>query len=101
MNDNKLIAEFYLENIPHEHTFGIALLHMESEAMEFHTSWDWLMPVAKKCINPEVNTEGWDNLAVALTTCNLDEVYQAVVEFIKAYNAVEVALAQEKYDNEE
>ena len=57
------------------------------EHLQYHTSWDWLMPVAKKCINPEDNTEGWDNLAVALTTCNIEKVYQAVVEFIKEYNS--------------
>ena len=56
-----------------------------TDDMMFDT-WDWLMPVAKKCINPEDNTEGWDKLAVALTTCDIDEVYQAVVEFIKEYN---------------
>jgi len=88
---NKLIAEF----------MGVKYPMLKGSDLQYHTSWDWLMPVAKKCINPEVNTEGWDNLAVALTTCNLDEVYQAVVEFIKEYNAVEVALAQEKYDNEQ
>jgi len=72
MDNNKLIAEFMGVKPP---------LYME-----YHISWDWLMPVAKKCINPEDNTEGWDNLAVALTTCNIEEVYQAVVEFIKEYN---------------
>ena len=72
MNNNKLIAEF---------------MGLSGRCNgKYDKSWDWLMPVAKKCINPEDNTEGWDNLAVALTTCNLDEVYQAVVEFIKIYN---------------
>jgi hypothetical protein len=101
MNNNKLIAEFMdLEEAPKgivneynpreyyvkEYNSGVWYL---PEEMKYHSSWDWLMPVAKKCINPEVNTEGWDNLAVALTTCNLDEVYQAVVEFIKTYNDVQ------------
>ena len=62
-------------------------LHTNVDAdLKYHTSWDWLMPVAKKCINPEDNTEGWDNLAIALTTCNIEEVYQAVVWFIQEYN---------------
>ena len=79
MDNNKLIAEF----------MGVGKLYeaqSSNQWNQYHTSWDWLMPVAKKCINPEDNTEGWDNLAVALTTCNIDEVYQAVVEFIKTYN---------------
>ena len=79
MKDNKLIAEFM-----DLRSTGMSI-YKESE-YKYHTEWNWLMPVAKKCINPEDNTEGWDNLAVALTTCNIDEVYQAVVEFIKTYN---------------
>ena len=79
MKDNKLIGDFMdIRNT------GLSV-YKESE-YKYHDSWDWLMPVAKKCINPEDNTEGWDNLAVALTTCNIEEVYQAVVEFIKTYN---------------
>ena len=74
MKDNKLIAEF------------MSAEYTGTRVKDYDTSWDWLMPVVEKCINPEDNTEGWDNLAVALTTCNIDEVYQAVVEFIKTYN---------------
>jgi hypothetical protein len=102
MNNNKLIAEFMGIVYPKlDNVIVIDNVVIKENELQYDTSWDWLMPVAKKCINPEDNTEGWDNLAVALTTCNIEEVYQAVVEFIKAYNAVEVALAQEKYDNEE
>ena len=101
MKDNKLIAEFMGvkptilgDEITYEMYGAIDCIEdgvdeqhfFLEEQLLFHTSWDWLMPVAKKCINPEDNTEGWDNLAVALTTCNIDEVYQAVVEFIKTYN---------------
>ena len=106
MKDNKLIAEFMgvhdeisLDSIAGNiHSWSDAPFFYTTEdskekVMEgitkyskYHTEWNWLMPVAKKCINPEDNTEGWDNLAVALTTCNIDEVYQAVVEFIKTYN---------------
>ena len=78
-NDNKLIGDFMdIRNT------GLSVY--AEHAYQYNSSWDWLMPVAKECINPEDNTEGRDNLAVALTTCNIDEVYQAVVEFIKTYN---------------
>ena len=90
--ENKLIALFmgleedgvdgYLVDMDKD--YGYQIIH--ESCFLYNSSWDWLMPVAKKCINPEDNTEGWDNLAVALTTCNIDEVYQAVVEFIKTYN---------------
>ena len=106
MKDNKLIAEFMgvhdeisLDSIAGNiHSWSDApFFYITEDSKEkvmegitkyskYHTEWNWLMPVAKKCINPEDNTEGWDNLAVALTTCNIDEVYQAVVEFIKTYN---------------
>ena len=90
ISDNEMIAEFMgIENDLYHFQSHDTDMHYTDSELKFHTSWDWLMPVAKKCINPEVNTEGWDNLAVALTTCNLDEVYQAVVEFIKTYNDVQ------------
>ena len=87
MKDNKLIAEFYLENIPHEHTFGIALLHMESEAMEYHTSWDWLMPVVEKI--------GDENLL----SIDIDIVYDRVVEFIKEHNDVQTLREDAQFIN--
>ena len=86
MNNNKLIAEFMGMVVSDSDNYT-SELHTNVDAdLKYHTSWDWLMPVAKKCINPEDNTEGWDNLAIALTTCNIEEVYQAVVWFIQEYN---------------
>ena len=46
---------------------------------EYHTGWDWLMPVARKCHSlgiGDVNIYGAD----------IDAVYKEVVEFIKQYN---------------
>ena len=84
MNNNKLIGDFMgvVFHDDENQYYNADGLHI-GNTLQYHTSWDWLMPVAKKCINPEDNTEGWDKLAVALTTCDIDEVYQAVVEFIK------------------
>lgn len=108
MKGNKLIAEFmgykvidkpkvvngenFFEYIDEngKYTYCNSLLR-------YNDQWNWLMPVAKKCINPEDNTEGWDNLAVALTTCNIDEVYQAVVEFIKEHNEINRLVGLSKY----
>jgi len=82
MNDNKLIAEFMdIRNT------GLSI-YKESE-YEYHTSWDWLMPVANEIIKSrdEQNTD-WDltNLKYALGTTNIDYVYKAVIEFINEYN---------------
>ena len=57
------------------------------EEMLFHKSWDWLMPVVKKChaIDPHnIRKEiGHRNMYGA----NINIVYEGVVEFIKFYNS--------------
>ena len=96
MKDNKLIAEF----------MGVKPLHMGGsveyeiygildfiedgidkkhffleEELEFHSSWDWLMPVVDKCF--DTHFEHSDDLSFLLKTFKpLEEVYKAVVEFI-------------------
>ena len=53
----------------------------------FHSSWDWLMPVAEKCLTSDEKTDGQHYfINDALLTCNIDVVYDRVVEFIKDYN---------------
>ena len=90
MKDNKLIAEFMGVKPP---------LYME-----YHTSWDWLMPVVEKIgelyhtITIETNNESDQCVIlcykedekyrrifeVGLTLH--EATYKAVVEFIKTYN---------------
>ena len=54
------------------------------DEMKYHKSWDWLMPVVEKCLT----TGDRQHFVIndALLTCNIEEVYKAVVEFIKEYN---------------
>ncbi len=61
---------------------------------EFHSSWDWLMPVVAK-INELIDTDGHSrgkafvtisNSHDALVSANIKKVFKAVVEFIKWYN---------------
>ena len=82
MKDNKLIAEFMGE--PYYYADEERYYYADDEGMEFHTSWDWLMPVAEKCLT----TGDSQHFVIndALLTCNIEEVYKAVVEFIKQYN---------------
>ena len=81
MKDNKIIAEFM--GYPELGTEG------DFSYLKYHTSWDWLMPVANEIIKSrdEQNTD-WDltNLKYALQTTNIEYVYRAVVEFINEYN---------------
>ena len=106
MEDNKLIAEF----MQFEHN-GDTLLNyvngnpnLDIEPLEYHTSWDWLMPVVE-----EIEKLGYDFTASKrrdilvydanfMDENNIDIVYienykdrkeatyQAVVEFIEFYN---------------
>jgi len=81
MNNNKLIAEFmsvdcvdvdtYLEN---------------NKELQYHISWDWLMPVVSKCFKTGDDTHQWDDIMDAMFTCDISIVYAQVVEFIKEHN---------------
>ena len=59
------------------------------ERLDYHESWDSLMPVANEIIKSrdEQNAD-WDltDLKYALCTTNIELVYQAVVEFINQLN---------------
>ena len=113
MKDNKLIAEFMeLDIIPLEQfvlgvqstiarikigrkdyicpmTEGYLLEHLQ-----YHTSWDWLMPVVEKCLEKHNNLidgrdvidTSYSSIAQALQVVSLKETYKAVVEFIKEHN---------------
>ena len=69
MENNKLIAEFMGLETP----------------LEYHSSWDSIMPVVIKCFEVFGNTDiiDYTKLNDAILTCNIDEVYKVVVEFIK------------------
>jgi hypothetical protein len=55
--------------------------------LQYHTSWDWLMPVVEKVFVLSEDEEAWRmDIESGLTTLNIDETYRAVVEFIKQYN---------------
>ena len=58
-------------------------LHKQAQ---YHTSWDWLMPVLIKCMQTGDDTDKWDHLYNVLSELNIDELYKAVVEFIKDHN---------------
>ena len=87
--NNKLIAEF-MGFKPNEH--GIYQTKQGPyylDGLSFHSSWDWLMPVHKKCIFTKQFTDD-DQLRTllidAVIDADIDRLYQAVVEFINEYN---------------
>ena len=77
MKDNKLIAEFMGGEKP-ERTSD--LRHFIEEHHNYHTSWDWLMPVIAKIV--EDYGEGWS----FEEGYDLEVRYQSVVNFIKECN---------------
>ena len=53
----------------------------------YHESWNWLMPVAEKCLTTDEPSDGQHYfINDALLTCNIEVVYDRVVEFIKEHN---------------
>lgn len=51
--------------------------------MQFHTSWDWLMPVIEEIDHLQYETI--DSIENALATRSIKDTYEAIVEFIKQH----------------
>ena len=90
MKENKLIAEFMgMEHCYRPYGDGFMEVKengscVELEDLQYHESWNWLMPVVEKI---EQVHEGVPQELINLSLFStIDEVYNAVVEFIKRYN---------------
>ena len=81
--DNELIAEFM--NL---RSTGLSI-YKESD-YKYHKSWDWLMPVVKKCFCTGDNTFEWDAIMDAMWTCDIKIVHNVVVEFINQHNKIQI-----------
>ena len=105
-NKNKLIAEFMgavgtpKYNPTEWDVYITGCLDVDSDdenaqhfytpdEMKYHTSWDWLMPVHRKCMFTP-NFSGDDQLRTllidAVIDADINRLYNAVVEFINQYN---------------
>lgn len=110
MENNKLIADFMSwpihEGFSYITPFSQCYLSTGAgicettifrfEELLFNKSWDWIIPVVKK-IHVVEQPHLFDNEAIdviddvdeALSHLNLDDIYKAIVEFIKWYNKKE------------
>jgi hypothetical protein len=89
-SDNELIAEF----MGAKPTRGDRLTYSK-DFLKYHTSWDWLMPVVDKIWQVAIDDNSKTHVAgkaikiideqVSIFS-SIDEVYKAVVEFIKWHN---------------
>ena len=90
---NKLIAEF-MGNPTIFNTIHDATLYQVKEQdnmtyhvdeLQYHKSWDWLMPVIHKCFDV-ANDGAMADIMHHLQIAEMGDTYDAVVEFIKDYN---------------
>ena len=94
MKNNKLIAEFMgvekTYNPSTEKVLSYAVndnVQCLPHELQYHTSWDWLMPVVEKI--------GDENLL----SIDIDIVYDRVVEFIKEHNDVQTLREDAQFIN--
>ena len=93
LENNKLIAKFLYEHLYEEDDCdswvetanGCVDFYIDDSL--YHKSWDWLMPVIKKCIPLEIYSSDWTNhLHDGLLFCNIQQCYESVVGFIEDLN---------------
>ncbi len=85
MNDNKLIAEFmgYVyedDRFFMEDSEGVRLYEYLPHELQYHSSWDWLMPVVKKI------EEQNELIGAHILSTDIGKTHKEVVRFIKEYN---------------
>ena len=85
MNDNKLIAEFmgldsFKDSLASLHQGKINVDVDVYEQAQYHTSWDWLMPVVKKI------EEQNELIGAHILSTDIGKTHKEVVRFIKEYN---------------
>lgn len=76
-----------IEDYSEKSTFQFGNTFPLCEKITYHYSWSFLIPVVKKCIENEIYwSEQTNQLHDGLLFVNIEEVWEACVEFIKEYN---------------
>ena len=84
MDNNKLIAEFMGR-------YCSKSISPQPNPPEYHTSWDWLMPVIQRCYDEGERLDGTEHnfigeITESLLDGDIEATHKAVVEIIKWYN---------------
>ena len=102
MVNNKLIAEFMGAKYDKDTTFPIHKDDLwlpvhgivrftainNGKTINYHKSWDWLMPVVSKCYEyGELDNHYREEIVASLSgVIDIEDTYKAVVDFVKWYN---------------
>jgi len=98
MNNNKLIAEFMGDTFyPEPQHWYDSHGSFIGDALKYHNSWDWLMPVVQKCFEVAENEDDFFDISGNLPY--MDETYKSVVEFIKTYNDMQTLREDAQFIN--
>jgi len=80
--NNKIIAQFMQKSSEGFGLYDFNGCHYKLNQLKFNTSWSWLIPVINKCYQQHISK----HISDAVMTCNIDQAYKVVLEFIKDYN---------------
>ena len=92
MESNKLIAEFmgldsFKDSLASLHQGKINVDVDVYEQAQYHTSWDWLMPIVESIFERlDSRDDSANEIKKGMLVCSRNNTYKAVVEFIKQYN---------------
>ena len=90
METNKIIAEFMQKSSETFEIYDYNGSHYKLNKLQFHTSWDWLMPVVKKIDDLFGDDDDVDDMINKVHNLVLQFdifiLHTSVVEFIKFYN---------------
>jgi len=93
-DSNKLIAEFWGMKLGDDKSVfydDAENLHPPTsvDELQFHTSWDWLMPVIEKCLvgeaeqSEEISNTTIKNIYESICNQDISFAYKSVIQFIK------------------
>ncbi len=78
--NNKMIAEF-MGDISSMNAKVSFSKNCGVNDLQYHLSWDWLMPVVDKCYTSNIQHPN-DDITQGLIDVDIESTYNAVVEFI-------------------